>query len=54
MNAVESFFETPCKQQKLIRRIDNHSMADIIMKLSYETWDTVFNNDNIDIKFNSF
>jgi hypothetical protein len=42
------------QQQKLIRRTDNHSMADFIRKLSYETWDTVFNNANIDIKFNSF
>jgi hypothetical protein len=42
------------QQQKLIRRIDNHSMADFIMKLSYETCDTVFNNANIFIKFNYF
>jgi hypothetical protein len=27
------------QQQKIIRRIDNHSMAAFIMKLSYETWE---------------
>jgi hypothetical protein len=27
------------QQQQLIRKIDNHLMADL-MKLSYETWDT--------------
>jgi hypothetical protein len=37
-----------------LRRTDNHSMADFNMKLSYEMWDTVFNNANIDIKCNSF
>jgi hypothetical protein len=42
------------QQQQLIRKIDNHSMADFFMKLSYETWDTVFSNVNIDTKFNSF
>jgi hypothetical protein len=40
--------------QQLIRKIDNHSMADFVMKLSSETGDTVFNNFDIDIKFNSF
>jgi hypothetical protein len=42
------------QQQQLIRKIDNHSMADFIMKLSYETWDTVFSNVDIVTGFNSF
>jgi hypothetical protein len=29
-------------------------MADIVMKLSYEPWGTVFSNVDIDTKFNSF
>jgi hypothetical protein len=29
-------------------------MADFVMKLSYETWDTVFSNVDIDTKLNSF
>jgi hypothetical protein len=29
-------------------------MADFVMKLSYETWDTVFSNADIDTKLNSF
>jgi hypothetical protein len=32
------------RQQQLMRKIDNHLMADFFMKLSYETWDTVFSN----------
>jgi ribosomal protein S8 len=46
--------ESQNQQQQLIRKIDNHSMADFVMKLSYETWDTVLSNVDIDTKFNSF
>jgi hypothetical protein len=42
------------QQQQLTRKTDNHSMADFVMKLSYETWDTEFSNVDIDTKFNSF
>jgi hypothetical protein len=41
------------QQQQLIRKIDVHLFADFVMKLSYETWDPVFSNDD-DTKFNSF
>jgi hypothetical protein len=42
------------QQQQLIRNTDNHLMADLVMKLSHEIWDTVFSNVDIDTKFNSF
>jgi hypothetical protein len=42
------------QQQRLTGKIDNHSMADFLMKLSCDTWDTVFSNVDIDTKFNSF
>jgi hypothetical protein len=42
------------QQQQLVGKIDNNSMADSVMKLSYETWDTVFSYADIDTKFNSF
>jgi hypothetical protein len=29
-------------------------MADFVMQLGYETWDTVFSNVDIDTRFNSF
>jgi hypothetical protein len=35
-------------------KTDSNSMADFVMKLSYETWDTVFSNVDMDTKFNSF
>jgi hypothetical protein len=42
------------QQQQLIRKIGNHSITDFVVKLSYETWDTVFSDVDIDTKFNFF
>jgi hypothetical protein len=42
------------QQQQLIRKTDNHSMTNFVMKLSSETWDTVFSNADIETKFNTF
>jgi hypothetical protein len=42
------------QQQQLIRKADNHLMADFVMKLGYETWNTALSNVDIDTKFNSF
>jgi hypothetical protein len=42
------------QQHQLIKKIDSHSMADFVMKLSYETWGPVFSDVGIDTKFNSF
>jgi hypothetical protein len=39
---------------QLIRKIDNHSISDFIIQLSYETWDAVFSDVDIDTIFNSF
>jgi hypothetical protein len=46
--------EPQSQQQQLIRKTDNHLKADFVMKLSCETYDTVFSNVDIDTKFNSF
>jgi hypothetical protein len=42
------------QQHQLIRKIENHSMADFVMKLSNEAWDTLADNKDTDTKFNSF
>ena len=39
---------------QLIKKIDNHSIAEFIIQLSYESWDDVFIDVDIDTKFNSF
>jgi hypothetical protein len=42
------------QQHQVTRKIDNHTMADFVMKLRYETRDAVFDDEDTDTKFNSF
>jgi hypothetical protein len=44
----------PTKKYKLIRNINDHTINDFLTKLSYETWDTIFSTDDVNIMFNSF
>jgi hypothetical protein len=44
----------PTKKYKLIRNINEHTINDFLIKLSYETWDTIFSTDDINDMFNSF
>ena len=39
---------------KIMRKIDKQTISDFIYKLSYESWDSVFNNDDVNLMFNSF
>jgi hypothetical protein len=36
------------------RNINQYTIADFLLKLSYETWDSVFEGNNVNIIFNSF
>jgi hypothetical protein len=38
----------------MIRKIDQATMQDFKYKLSFETWDSVFGTNNINIMYNSF
>jgi len=44
----------PSKKYRLIRNINDHTINDFLTKLSYETWDTIFSTDDVNIMFNSF
>ena len=44
----------PSNKFTLIRQINDYTMNDFLNKLSYETWDTVFSTDDVNIMFNSF
>jgi hypothetical protein len=37
-----------------IRKINEYTINDFLLKLSYETWDTVFSTDNVNDMVNSF
>jgi hypothetical protein len=44
----------PTKKCRLIRNINDHTINDILTKLSYETWDNIFSTDDVSIMFSSF
>jgi hypothetical protein len=42
------------QQYQTVRKIDASTIADFVTQLSYETWDAVSDDNDIDSKFNSF
>ena len=38
----------------LIRKINEHTINDFLIKLSYKTWDSIFSTDDVNKMFNSF
>jgi hypothetical protein len=42
------------KRFKVIRTFDKNSLNDFLNKLSYETWDTTFSSEDVNIMFNTF
>jgi len=41
-------------RSNLIGKMDKHTILDFIFKLSNESWDGVFNNNDVNLMFNSF
>ena len=50
--------KTLCQPQhamaKTVRKVDQHTISDFIYKLSNESWDSTFNNTDVNLMFNSF
>jgi hypothetical protein len=44
----------PSKKYRLTTNINDHTINDFLTKLSYETWDTIFSTDDVNIMFHSF
>ena len=44
----------PIQKSKIIRKINKYTISDFINKLSNESWDTIFNSDDINVIFNLF
>jgi len=42
------------KRLQFIRKIDRHTIPDFIYKLNNESWDCVFDSEDVDLMFNSF
>ena len=44
----------PIQKSKMDRKINKVMISDFINKLSKESWDTIFNSDDVNALFNSF
>ena len=44
----------PTHTLKTITKINTYTMSDFIDKLNYESWDIIFNNEDVNTTFNSF
>jgi hypothetical protein len=44
----------PMEKSKIIRKINKYTISDFFNKLSNESWDTIFNSDDISAVFNAF
>jgi len=51
---ITILFQTKSNSVKIVRRIDQHSIGDFLYNLSSESWDSVFNTNDVNLIFNSF
>lgn len=53
--SIHSFIpRPPHKKYRFTRKINEHTINDFLLKLSYENWETVFTTDEVNEMFNSF
>ena len=51
---IKILFQTQSDRVKIVRKIDQHSIVDFLYNLSNESWDSVFNTNDVNLMFNSF
>jgi len=44
----------PTHRSKTVRKINKYTVSDLIDKLSCESWDSIFNSEDVNAVFNSF
>ena len=54
MEILNLYHVNPKKHHKLIRKMDNNTMLNFITSLSYENWDEVFLEVEVNLIFNNF
>jgi len=53
--SIHSFIQKPPhKKYRFTRKINEHTINDFLIKLSYENWETVFSTDEVNKMFDSF
>jgi hypothetical protein len=57
-DAQTLIIKTLCQSQydrsKTVRKVDQHTISDFIYELSNESWDSICNNTDVNLMFNSF
>ena len=48
------YSSVPTRRAKTIRKINKYTVSDFIDKLSWESWDSIFNSEDVNGMFNSF
>ena len=43
----------PIQESKILRKINNYTISDFFNKLSKESWDIIFNSDDVNSMFNT-
>jgi hypothetical protein len=51
---VKIEFQTITETINIVRKINKYAITDFLYKLSNESWESTFNNYNVDIMFNTF
>jgi hypothetical protein len=51
---LNSYYVNPKKNHKLTRKMDNNTVLNFITSLSYENWDEVFLDEEVNLIFNNF
>jgi len=51
---IKTLVQNQSDRLKTIRKVDKHTINEFIYALSNESWDNVFNNNDVNVMFNSF
>jgi len=51
---IKAIFQTQSDKKYIVRKINKDTISDFLNKLRSESWEGIFNNDDINIMFNSF
>ena len=54
MEILNLYYVNPKKHHKLTRKMDNNTMLNFTTSLSYENWDEVFLEEEVNLIFNNF
>jgi hypothetical protein len=51
---IKTVFQTCTDRINIVRKVNKYMISDFLHKLSNESWEGTFNNDDVNLMFNSF